>query len=368
MKHAVLVLLPSLLLAACNKPEPPPPAPRPVVVVNAGDEAGHGLRLYSGEVRARHEVDIGFRVGGKIVERKVSAGEAVKRGQLLARLDAQDLRLSDNAARAAVAAAEADVTLARAEFQRAETLVSQRFVSASALDSRRNQLQAAEARLRQVQAQAGVQGNQVSYSALLADRDGVIVAAPAEAGQVVAAGQVVVRLADPREREILIWVPETRIAQVKVGQPAFVRPWNAQERTLPGSVREVAAAADTTTRTYAVRIAVPGADDSLPLGATAGVGFPVEEKVAIALPLPAVQRAAGGAGSTGPTHVWVVGADDIAQPRKVEVAAWRDELAVIASGVQPGERVVVVGAHALTAGEKVRPVAQSAPVALDVKR
>ncbi len=358
-------LLPLCLfaLAACQRQKPPERVPRPVVTTTVQTGADAGLRIYSGEVRARHEVDLGFRVPGKLVERPVVQGQRVRRGELLARLDPADARLSDESARAQVATAQANLALAKAEYARAQRLLAQRFISQSALDARKTQLDAAESSLQQAQAQQGVSGNQLGYTSLLAGNDGVITATPAEPGQVVAAGQAVVRLADPRELEVLIWVPESRVAEVKVGEAAFVRPWDAQDKTLPARVREVAASADTATRTYAVRVALAQPDASLTLGATAAVAFRhADAQAGVSLPLPALVR------KQGATQVWVVAADGTVSPRDVEVAAYRDEVAIVRAGLKPGDRVVTVGAHALSVGEKVRVVDAQAPVALDITR
>lgn len=363
MKKTLLLSACVLAMTACGKRENAPEGPRPAVVQTVREGAEAGLRAYSGEVRARHEVDLGFRLGGKIVERPVALGQRVAKGQLLARLDPQDARLSAEASTAQVGAAEADLKLAEAEYERARRLVEQKFLSASALDSRRTQFEAAQSRLKQARAQQGVSGNQLDYTRLVAGMDGVITAAPGEAGQVVAAGQAVLRLADPQEIEVLIWVPESRVSELKLGMAAFVRPWSAQDRTLSGKLREIAASADTATRTYAVRVAVDKPEGLLSLGSTAAVAFAQREANAtVTLPLPAVVRKQDRA------YVWVVGPDGALSKRAVEVAGWRDETVTLRSGLRAGERVVTVGAHTLSEGAKVRPIEQSAPVALDLSR
>ena len=366
MKYPIGILAAALLAAGCSKHEAPVAAPRPVIVMQVNAGGVMNATLYSGEVRARHEADLAFRVAGKLIERRVNLGDRVKRGQVLARLDAQDATLASNATAQAVQAAEADVSLARAEFERAQSLAAQKFISGSALDTRRSQLQAAEARLKQAQAQASVSGNQVGYTTLVADRDGIITTMNAEAGQVVAAGQAVMRLADPVDREALIWVPESRVASIKVGDAALVRPWERQDITANGRVREVAGAADSTTRTYAVRISILQDADKFMLGSTIAAGFlQTPDKAAVgtlALPISAVfQR-------DGKSQVWVVGADKRVSLRALEVQAFRDDQAVIKSGLANGEQVVVVGAQTLIAGSEVNPVEQAAPVALDIKR
>ena len=261
--------LPSLLaglflLAACSAPAPQTPPP-PAVLVRSVDAASAppAVQVYAGEVRARIESDLGFRIGGKLVERLVDVGADVAAGAPLALLDAQDVRLAQASAQAAAAAAESDLALARSEFVRARDLQARNFVSSSVLDARRSALQAAEARLRQARAQAEVAANQAGYARLEAPAAGVVTAVLAEPGQVVGAGQAVLRLARPDEREVLIHVPEGRATGLVPGSAAQVRPWAAPEREYAGRVREVAPAADAATRTHAVRVAVPGADAAL---------------------------------------------------------------------------------------------------------
>lgn len=354
----------AVLATACSKAPPAPPAPRPAIVVTVADGATATPFLYPGEVRSQHEVDLAFRVGGKITERRVNPGDIVRKGQVLARLDPADVALAQKSAAAQLAAAEADLALARAEFERAKTLVAQKFQSASTLDTRRTQFEAAEARVTQARAARSQSDNQLAYATLTATLDGVVTAAPVEAGQVVAAGQLAIRVADPASREVLIWIPEGRTASLKLGQPALVRAWSAPDTLYHGNLRELAASADTATRTYAARISVKDADAALSLGASAGAGFvPSASGPGIEIPLAAVMRGEGAQ-----AKVWVVDKDQRVQPRAVMVAAWRDERAVIASGLAAGERVVTVGAHALTAGELVQPVEQGTPVVLDVTR
>lgn len=358
--HSALIL--SLLVSACSPPPAAPPAPRAVLVRTLGTAADAAqARVYAGEVRARHESELSFRVGGKVLERKVDAGALVQAGQLLARLDPQDARLSSSAAVAQVAAAEAEAGLARAEFKRSEALLQRNFISASALDLRRSALDAAEARLRQAQAQAASTANQQAYTELLADSAGVITEVSVDAGQVVAAGQRVLRLARPGEREVLVHVPESRLAGLAVGAPATVRLWMAPERSLSGRVREVSPSADRATRTYAVRVAIVDADD-LPLGATATVALADGGPAQLALPLAAVTQREGKA------TVWLVDAQLKVVPQAVEIAALREDAAILKTALPAGSRVVVAGVHRLIEGESVRPLEAGSAPALDVQR
>lgn len=351
-----------LLLSACSPPPAAAPITRAVLVRTVGKDVGAPvMQVYTGEIRARFESDLAFRLGGKLIERKVDAGARVSRGQVLARLDPQDARLAASAATAQVAAAEADAALARAELARTETLLAKNFISASALDTRRTAMQAAAARLRQARAQAATAGNQTAYTELAADNDGIVTAVMAEAGQVVAAGQTVLRLARPGDREVLVHVPESRVQQLAPGAPAAVRLWLAPEQSRAGVVREVSPAADRATRTYAVRVSIADGDD-LPLGATASIALGSVAPQQSVLPLNAVTR------HNGQASVWLVDDAGAVAPHTVEIVAFREDGAVLRGTLAPGTRVVVAGVHQLVAGETVRPIEEGSAPALDVKR
>lgn len=362
-RFAVLLPLALLALAACSPPPAATPAPRAVLVRSLGEAgATASTQVYTGEVRARYESALAFRIGGKLIERKVDVGSVVRRGQLLARLDAQDAELGAAAAAAQVAAAEADAALARSELERAVGLRAQNFISASALDSRRTAAEAAAARLRQARAQAASARNQSEYTELLADSDGVVTALDAEVGQVLAAGQAVVKVARPGDREVRIHVPENRVREFAPGMPAAVRLWSAPEQPYAGVVREVAPMADAATRTFALRVSVPAADAGLQLGATASVAFTAATDGTTVLPAAAVSR-----DGERPV-VWLVGDDGTVRPQPIEVISYREDGVVARASLAAGARLVVAGVHKLVAGEKVRTVEEGAPVALDVRR
>lgn len=366
MKKAGALLLASAWIIAGTACSPPPAeekAPRTVVVQTVAQAGALTTSsVYTGDVRARYETDLAFRIGGKIVERRADVGERVRRGEVLARLDPQDVRLAANAAASRVAAAEADLALARAELERSEGLRGRNFISESALDTRRTAMQAAQARLRQARAEAASAGNQTEYASLEADHDGVVVATPAEAGEVVAAGQAVVRVARLDEREVSIHVPESRIGEIAVGSGAAVRLWAAPEREYVGKVREIAPAADAATRSYEVRVSVPHADAALALGATATVAFAGPSDAQAVVPLPALTRI------DGQPVVWVVDDASTAHPVRVETGEFLEGGVVIRAGLPAGSRVVVAGVHRLVEGETVRAVDEAAPVSLDVAR
>jgi RND family efflux transporter MFP subunit len=336
MKSTTLVLpvVAALALVACGK-EAIPPAPPPVVkVLIVGESAASETNAYSGEIRARHETTLAFRVGGKLVERYVDVGAVVKPGQALARLDPVDLALQSGQFEAQRALAEADA-------KRYRDLRAKNFVSQSALDAKETALQAAEA-------QAALARNQSGYSVLKADRAGAIEQVLAEPGQVVAAGQGVFRQAESGEVEVAIAVPESRLQGLKPGVEAEIALWSGG-KPLRGRVRELSPVADPATRTYAVRIALVDNDPAAALGMTATARFKRAVPAAPTVPLAAIFQ------QEHKPAVWVIGADETLALRPVEVSNWNDAGATIASGLAVGERIVAAGVHKLVGGQKVRP-------------
>ncbi|WP_228487933.1 efflux RND transporter periplasmic adaptor subunit [Rhodocyclus gracilis] len=340
-----------LVLAGCAKEPPAPPTPRPVVtqVLGSGGEAA--ATTYAGELRSRYETPLGFRVGGKIIERRANAGATVKAGEVLARLDPADTALS-------ASSADAQLALAQADARRYRELRDKNFVSQSALDAK-------ETALKSAQAQADLAHNQRAYTVLTADAPGVVAEVVAEVGQVVAAGQTVFRLSRPGALEVAIAIPESRVTQLRVGQSAEVSLWADERARYRGVLRELASVADPVTRTFAARVSLVDPDARALLGMTARVRFADAKPVASALvvPLTAIFQQAGKAA------VWVVGADETVSLRPVSVTAWGEQGATLAGGVAAGERIVVAGVHKLTQGEKVKvapaeaapPPASSAP-------
>ena len=335
---------------------------RPVMAmtVGAGDSAAGAV--YSGEIRARHEGDLGFRVPGKITARVVDVGTNVKKGQVLARLDPTDNQMNADASRAAVAAAKTDLQFASAELDRYKTLFEKNFVAKTVLEQKSATYDAAKSRLDQAESQAGITRNQVGYTTLVTDQDGVITAVLAEAGQVVGAGQPVMRLARPEEKEVLISIPETRLAATRAAKEVAVRLWANPEKIYRGHVREVAPSADAGTRTFATRVSIVGADATVALGMTANVLFPsgpattgnAAGKSAAAgfvIPLTALSR------EGDKTAVWIIDAkSNQVALRPVTVKQYREDGIVIGSGLAAGDLIAVAGVHKLVAGQTVRPV------------
>ncbi|PKO44933.1 MAG: efflux RND transporter periplasmic adaptor subunit [Betaproteobacteria bacterium HGW-Betaproteobacteria-3] len=337
------------MLGACSRPAPQDEPIRAVKVLTVGTDAMQTRYEFAGEVRARVESRIGFRVAGKIIQRQAELGQHVKAGQLLAQIDPQDYRLAADAARAQLAAAQTNLDLAAADYQRFATLKDQNFISGAELERRQTTLKAAQAQLEQAQAQLRTQGNQAGYANLVAEVAGVVTAVEAEPGQVVQAGTPVVRIAQDGPRDAVFSVPEDRVAAVKLGSGVRVRAW-ALDRTVQGTVREVAASADPVTRTYAVKVALP-AQAALPLGATI---YAVPDALSVAgapvLKLPTSALWQDGQA----TAVWVLEPATLTvRAQRVEVATADGNEAVIAAGLQPGMQVVAAGVHVLSPGQKV---------------
>ena len=343
-------------LAACSAEKPAETA-RPALVVQPGGGAEAALLAYAGEVRAREESPLAFRVGGNLVRRNVDAGARVQKGEVLALLDAGDFALQAQAAKAQLAAAEADLVRARGDRDRYAKLVGDKLISQSAYDAQVAAYKAAEGQARAARAQMDVMQNQEGYSQLRAPRDGVIASRQAEAGQVVAAGQTIFTLAADGGREVAIGLPENRIRDFSVGQPVMIELWNAPGQRLPGTIREIAPAADAQTRTYAARVSLVGeAIQQVELGQSARVY--VQEngtQAALKLPLSAVQR-----GEDGKTSVWIVDpATGKVRAQAVQLGRYGENSVPVLGGLKATDWVVAAGGHLLREGQVVAPVDRS---------
>jgi RND family efflux transporter MFP subunit len=340
-------------LAACKDPAPEAPAAhaeRPVQVERVAFASDNATSEFVGVVRARHETDLGFRVAGKIVTRIVNVGDAVHVGDVVARLDPQDLKLQVESAEAEFAAATSSLHQVTADLERYDALSTHGWASAADFDRKKAAKDEVEARLRRAERSLDLARNQLDYADLKADADGVITATLAEPGQVVAVGQPVVRLAREGEKEVLVALPETRLNEARDAN-ATVELWSGPEHQYAARLRELSPQADATTRTYAARFSLDHADDSVALGMTATVKLSRPTDVTVAkLPLAAIINR-----GTGPS-VYVVDDANELELRPVKVASFTEDTAFVTSGLSDGERVVTLGVQKLDAGEKVRTV------------
>jgi multidrug efflux system membrane fusion protein len=338
-----------LLLSACSPKKDAPEPVRSVKLTTVGASDLNVQGQYAAEVKARVESRLGFRVAGKMIQRQAEPGQRVQAGQVLAEIDVQDYALAAQAAQAQVIGARSQRDLAAADYKRYEALLAQNFISAAELERRSATLKAAQATLDQALALAQSQNNQASYAKLLATTSGVITSAEAEIGQVVSAGQPVVRLAHDGPRDAVFAVPEHVVSRIKIGQKMTATLGNGQQ-TLQGQVREVGASADPLTRTFTVKLGLEKAE-ALPLGVTLNVNAPQlagSQPNVIKVPTSALRQ------DGQKTAVWVFdAASSTVISQVVEVATADGNDVVIASGLNPGQQIVSAGVHVLSPGQKV---------------
>jgi len=346
---ALIGVLP-FVSAACSDATSSSTDPRlqpPLVRIETVENSVQSERSFTGIVAAHVQSDLGFRVPGKVLGRLVDAGQAVKRGQALMRIDPTDLRLAMRAHEEAVAAAKARTRQASDDEARYRRLLAVGFVSSSAYDKVNAAAEAARAELNAAQARADVARNETSYAVLFADADGVVVETLAEPGQVVGAGQVVVRVAHAGRREAVIELPETlRPAIGSTGRASLY----GSGLTGPAKLRQLSDAANRHTRTFEARYVLEGALADAPLGSTISVQISNGRSApALQVPIGAIFDPGKGAG------VWLVqGETPRVTWRAVQIAGLSGEAASVIGDLEAGDRVVALGAHLLHEGEHVR--------------
>jgi len=345
----------SLALLGCGRGNAKANANAPrvvrVVEIDASNHGTPGTAQYTGVVRARTESNLGFRVAGKIAERLVNAGDAVKKDQPLLKLDPVDYQLALESARAAVEAARAVNTQARLEQERVRILVEKRAESRDALEKVNAAAEGSAAQLRSAESQANQIANQASYTTLVSDSDGIVMTTLAEPGQVVSAGQTVVVLAKDGSREASVDIPEGSLEEIR-NHTATARLYLNEAVTVPATLREVSGVADPIARTYQARYVLEGDQTQFPLGATVTVRVSQTGESAqpnTEIPLGSLIDRGDGAA------VWIVDPRTSAvQKRTVSIAKLGAETAVIKQGLQPGDLIVSLGAQLLNSGEVVR--------------
>ena len=348
MRKLLILSLALPLLAACSKQSAPPEPLRPVKTLRIELQSSASELTLPGEVHARHESPLAFRVGGKISACYAELGQKVRRGQVLARLEPEDYRLAAQSGAANEAQARSQMVLAQAELKRYTALRAQGFVSAAALDQKQAAYDAARAAFDAMQANRNEQDRKLGYTALTADGDGVVTSLDCNIGQMVGAGQQVLGLAHDGAREIAVYVPESSLAAFRRSKHFSIK-LNAQpDKTYHGVLRELAAGADPATRTYAARITVSDADDAMQYGMSATVRMQSGDAMQILLPLAAVFSRDSSPG------VWKLGNDGIVHRAAITVDGVEGDELRISKGLKPGDLVVTAGANLLREGEKVK--------------
>lgn len=348
----VLLLLPMIAsLSACKaETAADEEVVRPVKVAILAPASSGRVLTYSGVVRARVESAVGFRVSGKIVERRVNIGDRLDAGQVIARLDDTDLKLAEGSAKSTLNAARTRRDVASINLERAKPLLPKGFISKAAFDIRRNEMDAASAALDTAKSQLSQATNAVAYTTLRADTAGVVTSVTAELGQVVSAGEPVITLAGAGETEIAIAVPEQEAGRLSVGRSAQIKLWATPHDSIDGRIREIAGQAEAASRTYAVRIAIGAPPPTMRLGMTATVTISVDdENASMVVPIAAVTE------SEGTPVVFVVDPEN-KRVRKtpVTLGGTTEDGIRINGGLQAGEMVVSAGVQFLHDGMQVR--------------
>lgn len=357
-RYRISLLIGALIVIACGvvfgrdkKQLPVDATPPRMVSAFTVVSAGSDSMEFTGVIHARTESDLGFRVSGKIREKLVKAGDHVKRGQALMQLDPTDLQLAATAAQSSVEAARAQNKRALADELRQRELVAIKAVSVQEYDQAKSAADATTAQLNSAIAYSSQLDNQARYAVLRADADGVIMDIPADVGQVVGAGNVVVRLAHDGAREAVVNLPEGNTNFAK--NRAIASLYADSGQTFPAKLRELSAMADPLTRTYQARYSLDGLGRNAPLGATVTVHLYGEARNA-AMQQYEIPVGALYDGGTG-TSVWVISPNtSTLSRRRVEVAKLGSETALVSSGLAPGERILALGAHLVKEGERVK--------------
>lgn len=344
---ALFVTTSFVLLAGCSKPVEKAEEIRPVRVMQLGAENADLVAEFSGDVHARIESRLGFRVGGKIVSRKVDVGTTVRRGQVLMQLDPQDLQLAQAQANAGLRAAQSNRDLAKAELARYQGLREKNFVSQAVLEQKDATFKATQASVDQAQAAYRGQSNQAGYTTLVADADGVVTTVDAEIGQVVAAGTPVVRVAQAGEKEVVIGIPEDKVDALRSIADIQVRIWANPKELIKGRLRELSPVADPATRTYNARVAIDNVPASVKLGMTAYVRFVAKNPEAMAkVPLTALFH------EKSTTSVWVVEGGAVKRV-PVQIAGSSGDDVLLSGAISAGQQIVTAGVNLLKSGQKV---------------
>ena len=369
-----LMLLCCITLMGCSKQKTEVEQEVPLVMVTQPSSLHLEQKSYAGEVQARQQTALAFRVAGQVTQRFADVGDQVKVGQVLATLDVQDAALQLNAARAQLESAQSAAKVASDELQRFQQLLPMNAVSRSQYDAVKNQYQHAMAQLKQAQSNYAVSSNQTDYNQLRATKNGVITERNIEVGQVLAAGQVAYQLAIDGEREVVIGVPEQAVADIRVGQEATVSLWSQPDSRFTGTVREISPAADQS-RTFKVKVALREGNAQIQLGQSARVFLTRQANQGLYVPLSSVSATGQQA------FVLVLQPDSTVRQVPVTLGAYGRDSVPVLSGLQPQDYVVMGGVHLLRDRQKIRPInrdnqtvqavntkAQAAPAATQTER
>lgn len=341
----------ALLLSACSAPQDTPETEvvRPVLTTVATLVSSQTIGPFVGTIQSRQQTAMGFQLSGRVLTRQAGVGDLVKQGQVLATLDSSVQEFQLSTAQANLASAQAQFNNLRAAETRMAQLVSSNTAAQAQLDAATTARQTAQAQLDQAKANVASAQDQLDYTRIVAGSDAVVVSTAAEVGQVVSAGETVLVLAQPEQREAVFDLPETLAAVLKVGDPVAVSAVSGDSAPIIASVRDIAPSASATARLRRVRVTLDGQNAGFRLGS------PVEANISRALAAPEIEIPLTAIYGTGAdTSVWIVDpASATVSRHTVTVSAQASGLASISSGLSQGEIVVTAGVNSLTEGQSV---------------
>jgi membrane fusion protein, multidrug efflux system len=351
------IALAALALSACQQHAPAAAAPAAVVALpvhaDSGDSAADGMR-YPVEAAARYSTVLSFRVAGKLIERRVRLGDAVRQGQVIGRLDPVDAEKGAVSAQAVLDAAEHRLMFAKQTLDRDQAQFAQNLIAANQLEQTQDAYATALAGREQAAAQLVVARNTLQYNSLAADHDGLIISENADTGQVVSAGQAVYGLAWTGDTDVVLDAAAADLGRIAIGQSAQVTLSALPGRRFEARVREVAPAADPQSRTYRVKLTLTAPGAAVRFGMT-GDATLSPAAAAVAVPLFRVPATAIFHHGRDPA-VWVIRSDSTLELRTVTVDRYTERSAAVSNGLKDGDQVVLAGVHTVYAGELVRPV------------
>jgi RND family efflux transporter MFP subunit len=336
-------------VAGCGSDATRTPEPRPVRAVAIDRRADGEIVSFTGQIRAKDQFNIAFRLGGRVIERRANLGDTIAAGQVVARLDSQDQQNALRAAEADLSAAEAVLTEARLTFDRQQALLKGGATTRARFDSAQEALRTADARVNSAQAQVRTGRDQVSYTVLRADRPGAVTAVGAEPGEVVGAGQTIVQLAGQGELDAVFDIPE-QLIRTGPRDPEVELALSDDSRVrATGYVRQVSPQADSATRTFQVKVGINNPPAGMSLGSTVTGRLELAAPEGVAVPASALTE------SNGPPAVWVVDRENqTVSLRPVDVVRFDAASVVISRGLEQGDLVVTAGVQMLRPGQKVR--------------
>ncbi|WP_321816478.1 MULTISPECIES: efflux RND transporter periplasmic adaptor subunit [unclassified Paraburkholderia] len=345
-------------LAACGKHEEAALPPRPVVSMTVHADQSAPSSTYPGEVQARNSTPLSFRVNGKIIERNVRLGDAVKPGQVLARLDPADYDKNAASAQAQFDAAQHRFVFAKQQLDRDTAQAQANLIARAQLEQTQDSYASAVAQRDQAKQQLALSQDQRRYTQLVADHTGVITAENADTGQNVQAGQAVYQLAWTGEVDVVSDLPENAIAGLHTGDTAQVTLPALAGRRYTAKVRELGAAADPQSRTWRIKLTLEHPDADVRLGMTANIVLAAHADANSAFTIPATALFH----DDNAPALWIVqGADNVLQLRRISVSRYDARTITVTDGLKDGDRIVLQGVHTVSAGEKVHPIAPLHP-------